>query len=79
MKAPELRMAWSKKERDWMIHYPRRADGHLLWGAFKHDRLLGGKTLLEELAARGYDTRTLRISCRLLLPPESSKPETEGE
>lgn len=26
---PDLRFSWSKRERDWITHFPRKPDGHL--------------------------------------------------
>jgi hypothetical protein len=67
-----LRARWSKKERDFVVEFPNKPDGHLL------NRYLftltpepsplhpGEKrlTLLEELEARGYDLSTLKFSIK---------------
>lgn len=50
-----LRATWSKRERDVIIHYPRKCDGHWLSGVFD-------KAFTDELEKRGYDVTTLRFS-----------------
>lgn len=45
-----------------MITFPSGPDGHFLYGLVSHhEKLSSGRTLLEELEARGYDIKTLRI------------------
>lgn len=68
----ELRYACVRWEPD--IHFCwgegcRSQDGHLINYAF--NRVMDGetKTLLEELAARGYDITTIRFSIKKLPPP----------
>lgn len=78
MKQNKLRYRWSKRERDFMIHYPRKCDGHLLHGFFTCDatyylndfgnkliKNLIGKHFLEELDKRGYDLTTLKFEITL--------------
>lgn len=50
-----LRADWSKRERDLMIRYPNRPDGHWLSG-------LLSQQVLDELRERGYDPTTIRFS-----------------
>lgn len=49
-----------------------RADTNLLMDAFNTTKLLSGKTLIEELTARGYDLETLRFSIQ-------QKPRSTGD
>lgn len=57
-----LLVRWSKRENDFLISYPSKPDGHLLYGIVsEHEKLSNGRTLLEELELRGYDIKTLRI------------------
>ena len=57
---------WSKREEDLMFHHPAGpqtgADGHMLYGAVCHDKLIGGLPLAKELERRGYDIKTLKFS-----------------
>jgi hypothetical protein len=59
---PELRVWWSKRERDFVIDYPSRPDGHLMHAFMSREFL--DKTMEEHLRERGYDVTTLRISVR---------------
>lgn len=75
----ELRIVWSKKEGDFLIHYPRPEDGRLInnkilaeqleWGGLegKDKGWTNYKTfnLIEELDRRGYDTKTLKFTIKL--------------
>lgn len=64
-----LLVRWSTRHRDFLISYPSAADGHLFYGLVsQHEKLSSGRTLLEELDARGYNTRTLRIQVDLKDP-----------
>jgi hypothetical protein len=66
---------WSEKERDLMFHHPtRKADGHMLMGAFCYPPRTPGiglmdreepKSLVQELEARGFDLTTLRFTIQL--------------
>jgi hypothetical protein len=64
-KPANLRVRWSKRERDltfaWEQHAP---DGHLMHNAFNVVPVHGGRSLTEELEARGYDLTTLRFQIR---------------
>jgi hypothetical protein len=79
MKHKKLRYVWSKRERDFMIHYPTRSwDGGLLHSFFscdatdylnengqKYIKNLIGKHFLEELDKRGFDLTTLKFEISL--------------
>lgn len=56
-----LGVNWSKRENNWMITYPSKADGWLMHGVLISDEF---EELLKELNERGYDTNTLRISVK---------------
>jgi hypothetical protein len=61
---------WSKKEKDILFSYPRRCDGHLLYGALscaRHNPITNewDNSFMDELEARGYDITTLRFSVAL--------------
>lgn len=55
----QLRVYWSKRERDVMIYFPlgtcTSSDGHWISGVFD-------KAFTDELTKRGYDVSTLRFS-----------------
>lgn len=73
-----LTAQWSKKERDLVFGFPRKCDGHLVYGAFSTTYLQ--KDFVTELKERGYDLTTLQFSVRRL--PENgtaSAPETTPE
>lgn len=54
------------ESKDLVFGFPCGPDGHLLHGAFCHEKLASGKTLIEELKARGYDITTLQFSIKRL-------------
>ena len=70
-----LKIRWSKKERDLMIHYPDKCDGaliqHIICGNILQWGGIDGKekgwlnfesfNLLEELDKRGYNIKTLKF------------------
>lgn len=60
--AGELFAEFSKRENDMIIGSPARPDGHLLHVALNHTPVTGGRSLVEELTARGYDLTTLRFA-----------------
>lgn len=55
-----IRVAWSKRERDFLIHYDNSPTGGLVT-----DNLLK-KEFIEELKNRGYDLKTLKFSIKKL-------------
>lgn len=64
-KPADLRVRWSKRERDLMFAYEQHpSDGHLMYGAFCVTPVCDGKSLADELDARGYDLTTLRFQIR---------------
>jgi hypothetical protein len=48
-----------------------RSEGHMLSSYFERVADIDGKTLRQELEARGYDLETLRFSIELKKPPEA--------
>jgi uncharacterized protein (DUF1684 family) len=67
-----LRVYWSKKERDFEVWYPTQsADGGYALSQFCHvdSTRFDGRSFVEELKHRGFDTRTLKFSCELFPPP----------
>lgn len=63
-----LKVNWSKKENDFMIHYPRSCDGNLiqdfLFGKRYAFNGIKEKDIREELEKRGYDLTTLKFSIK---------------
>jgi hypothetical protein len=61
-KPGRLLATWSKRERDMLYDYSRKADGGLLHYALSQP-VPGceGRTLLQELERRGYDVTTFRL------------------
>lgn len=68
-----LYIRWSKKERDYLIYFPRACDGHYINSMLTRDwpyrdwKEEGGpiryeNNLLQELDKRGYDLTTLKFS-----------------
>lgn len=68
-KEHKLRVYWSDKEKDLMIHWPlgtqTKCDGHLTYGVFCAQRRSVQNTFdpsfVEELKRRGYDISTLKF------------------
>jgi hypothetical protein len=68
----KLVVFWSRREQDFLIRFPRSADGHLAYGMFCGDRLRRAPgenppwdfdlSFVKELERRGYDLTTLRFS-----------------
>lgn len=56
--ADKLRVTWSRREHDTMIHFPlgfgTSCDGHYMAGVF-------GKDFIREMTERGYDITTVRF------------------
>ena len=61
MKPNRLLAKWSQKEKALLYFFPQKSDGGMLASAFEQDKLLLGKTLVQELELRGYDITTLRF------------------
>jgi hypothetical protein len=70
---------WGRESRgakkDLVFGSPCRPDGHLLYGAFAFIEVGHGKTLVQELEARGYDITTLQFSVKRKWAPNE---KTEG-
>lgn len=64
--------------KDLVFGSPCRPDGHLLHSAFNHLEFTGGKTLIQELEARGYDITTLQFSIKRKYRPNEPK-TTDGK
>jgi hypothetical protein len=64
-KPGRLLLRWVDRQRDFVVNYPRRPDGHLAvsvllnsgWNTSKR-----GRSFIDELERRGYDPKTLRFS-----------------
>jgi len=63
-----LVIKWSKRERDIIYHYPRKADGHYAHHALGEPL----KRFLDEMGKRGYSRESLFISIK-------RAPSKEGE
>jgi len=61
-KMNKLTYKWSKREKDFLIHFPRKCDGHLVNSFFNGH--VNGKEFLEELEKRGYDLTTLKFEIK---------------
>lgn len=68
MKKKQIKLRWSKKENDWLFNAPDDA-GHTMAGVFfEMTKTTGHRVdwqegLMTMLAERGYDYRTLKITC----------------
>lgn len=70
-KRQKLVVFWSKREQDFLIRFPRSADGHLAHHVLLSERMHVAPnqtppwdfdpSFVKELEARGYDTTTLRF------------------
>lgn len=58
-----LKIYWSKREKALLYNGPKQTGG-LLASLFEQHRNSDGRTLAQELDARGYDLTTLRFSIR---------------
>ena len=76
MSDTELKVRYSKREKDLLIEYPRRCDGSLMYYHLccEHPHYNFGmkdklyemeKSLVKELEERGYDIKTLKFSIKL--------------
>lgn len=75
--AKRLIVRWDKRQRDFVIHYPRKCDGHLANNRIFSEWVTTGGTaetwleckfepsFADELKARGYDMTTLRFEIKL--------------
>lgn len=78
----KLTIKWSKREKDLMFNYPSKPDGHLMHNAFSYTPTSSGKSLIEELTARGYDITTIKFSIERRAdynPYPIKSPPTESE
>ena len=72
MAKKKIQLRWSKKERNWLFSYPDDAGKSMMGVFFDMVKATGRRTdweqgLMTMLAERGYDYRTLRITCDKLL------------
>ena len=58
-----IQVKWSKREHDWIIHYPNKPDGWLTHGFVRGDDTF--PEWIKELEQRGYDLTTLKLSVKL--------------
>lgn len=71
MKKEKIKLSWSKKENDWVFDYPDNS-GHTMAGVlFEMIKTTGHRIDWEEdlmtmLSERGYDYKTLKITCNKL-------------
>jgi hypothetical protein len=70
-----LRARWSKREKDILISFPSKPDGHLLQIYLNCERYSFDGTimpsLVKELESRGYDITTLKFSIQRKTRDES--------
>lgn len=66
MNKDKLTMKWSKKEKDILVSYPDKRDGHLLVyylaSAIYDYKGQPEPSLIDELKDRGYDITTIKFS-----------------
>lgn len=61
-KRGRLLARWSKRWKDFRVDYPsNKSDAALLFWLFCSRRDEDGRTVIEDLERRGYDTKTLRF------------------
>lgn len=58
----KLTYKWSKRHKDYLINYPAKCDGHLLYGFFEGYTPV--KEFLKELEERGYDLKTMKFEIK---------------
>lgn len=68
MKKKKVKLFWSKREKDWMFVWPDNAGSSLRGIFFGMTKTTGNRVDWEEdlkkiLTDRGYDYKTLRITC----------------
>ena len=86
MKDNEIKLSWSKREKDWLFSYPNNAGKSLMdvfFGMMRIEENLRflqpnilnpnavPQTLKEMLTERGFDYTTLKITCKKLPAKES--------
>ena len=69
-KETTLRCYWSKREKDFMINYPKKSHGWNMYGLLASNAFEEFKDTLEK---QGYDISTLKISCKLLDKEDDTK------
>lgn len=68
MKKKQIKLRWSKRERDWLFDYPDLAGKSLMGVFFEMMKTTGHRIDWQEdlksmLAEKGYDYQTLKITC----------------
>lgn len=68
MKTKQIKLTYSKKEKDLLFNYPDNAGKGMMGIFFDMCTITGhrmdwGKTLQEALESHGYDYTTLKITC----------------
>ncbi|WP_062408453.1 hypothetical protein [Paenibacillus naphthalenovorans] len=58
----QLKIRWSKREKDWIIDYLNKPDGWLTHGFVRGDDTFS--EWIKEFKIRGYDLTTLKISIK---------------
>lgn len=73
----KLSLIYDKREKDFVVKYPRRCDGALIMNTLVNDRMIWCVTsednprnwvmenISEELEKRGYDLTTIKFSIEL--------------
>ena len=70
----KLSLIWDKRQKDFVVKYPRRCDGNLIMNTIINDILKFNAmnrnfynkfNLKEELEKRGYDLTTLKFEIKL--------------
>lgn len=68
----KLTVYWWKAENDFGTHYPtRKADGGFILSQFcdRDPVRYEGRSVIEELEHRGFNTKTIKFSCELYPAP----------
>jgi hypothetical protein len=69
MSQPQIKLVWSKKENDWLYSYPDSSGKFMMSVFFDFPKLKingceGAPILKEFLEMNGYDSTTLKITCK---------------
>lgn len=69
-KKEKLIFEWNKKENDFMVHFPSRPDGSLVYSQFSTPRYCQvskqyKQSFIKELEKRGYNLKTLKFSVEI--------------